>query len=136
MDNIPMRDYIDSNKVWTELVKILRSKMSDREIHINGPMSTTCPLANMSRFLQSLEHCSGENAEKLHNNLKSSKLKTKGFGIDPNSREVVMVVVSSFKGHLGNWAPNHAEEILKLDNIDALTSYVRVGFFSMKTWRV
>ena len=25
MDNIPMRDYSDSNKVWTELVKILQS---------------------------------------------------------------------------------------------------------------
>jgi hypothetical protein len=50
----------------------------------------------MFRFLQKLEHCSGENAEKLHNHLKQSKLKIKGFGIDPNSREAVSVVVPSF----------------------------------------
>jgi len=75
-----------------------------------------------------LEHCSGENAEKIHNHLKQSKLKIKGFGIDPNSREAVTVVVSSFTGHLGNWAAYHADEILLLDNIDALTAYVRISF--------
>ena len=110
------------------MVKILRSKLFDRDLQIKGPMSTTCPLANMSRFLQKLEHCSGENAEKLHDRLKQSKLKIKGFGIDPYSREAVTVIVSSFKGYLGNWAADHADEIFKLDSIDALTAYVRVSF--------
>jgi len=41
-----------------------------------------------------------------------------------------MVVVSSFRGHLGSWAADHADEIFKLDNIDALTAYVRVSFFN------
>jgi len=36
--------------------------------------------------------------------------------------------VSSFTGHLGNWAADHANEIFKLDNIDALTAYVCVSF--------
>ena len=31
-------------------------------------------------------------------------------------------------GHLGNWAVDHADEIVKLEGIDALTAYVRVGF--------
>jgi hypothetical protein len=65
MGNIPMRDYGDSNKDWTELVAILRSKMVDRDLQMKGPMSTTGKLANMSRFLQKLEHCSGENAKKI-----------------------------------------------------------------------
>jgi hypothetical protein len=63
-DNIPMRDFSDNNIIWIEVVKILRSKMFDRDLQIKGPMSTTGPLANMYRFLQNLEHCSGENAEK------------------------------------------------------------------------
>ena len=85
--------------------------MFDRDLHIKGPMSLTNPLANMLRFLQKLEHCSGENAEKLHIHLKLSKLKIKGFGIDPNSGEIVTVVVSSFTVHFGNWAADHADEI-------------------------
>jgi hypothetical protein len=32
--------------------------------------------------------------------MKQSKLKIKGFGIDPNSCEVVTVVISSFMWHL------------------------------------
>jgi len=45
-----MRDYIDNNRIWTEVVKILRSKMFYRNLQIKGPMSTTGPLANMSPF--------------------------------------------------------------------------------------
>ena len=59
------------------------------------------------------------------------KLKIKSLGIDPNSRGVVTVVGSSFTGHLGNWAADHADEIFNLDIIDALTAYVRVSFPNM-----
>jgi hypothetical protein len=75
-----------------------------------------------------LELCIGENAENLHNHLKHSKFKVKGFGVDPNSREVVTVVVSSLTGSLGNCAADHADEIFKLDSIDALTTYVHLSF--------
>ena len=90
-------------------------------------MSTTCPLAYLSQVLQKLEHCSGENAEKLHNHLKQPKLKIKDLGIDPNSCEGVTVILSSFTGHLGNWAASHADKIIKLDNIGALAAYFRVS---------
>jgi len=84
---------------------------------------------NLSRFLQKLELCTGENADEiLHDHFLNSKLKVKGFGVYPNSREAVMVVVSSFTGLLGNWAADHADEIFKLDSIDTLTTNVRVGF--------
>ena len=36
--------------------------------------------------------------------------------------------MSSFTEHLGNWAADQADQICKLDNIDALTAYVRVSF--------
>jgi hypothetical protein len=60
--------------------------------------------------MQKLEHYSGEKAENVRNHLKHSKLKMKGFGIDPNFREVITAVVSSFTGHSGNWAADHADE--------------------------
>jgi hypothetical protein len=128
LENVPMRDFSDSNKIWIESAKLLRSKVFDRDLLIKESVVNTGPMANMARFLQKLEYCSGDNAEVLHNHLKQSKLKVQGFGIDPNSREAVTVVVSSFTGHLGNWAADHADEIFKLDSIDALTAYVRVSF--------
>ena len=39
--------------------------------------------------------------------------------------------MSSFTGHLGYWAADHADEIFKLDNINALTAYVRVNFYNV-----
>jgi hypothetical protein len=71
MDNIDMRDYGDSNKIWTELVKILRSKILDRDLQIKRPVSTTSPLANISRFLQKLEHCSGKKRRNFTQPLKT-----------------------------------------------------------------
>jgi hypothetical protein len=82
----------------------------------------------MSRFLKKLELCSGENAEVFHDHLKQSKLKVKGFGVDPNFKEVVTAVVSSFTWSLGNWVDDHADEIFRLDSYDALTAYVRISF--------
>ncbi len=78
--------------------------------------------------MQKLKHYTDENAEELHDTLKQPKPKGKGFGIDPNSREAVTVVVYSFTGQSSNWAADHAEEIVKLDSVDALTACVRVGF--------
>ena len=45
-----MRDYSDSNTIRTELAKMLRSKIFDRDLQIKGLMSTIGPLAIMSRF--------------------------------------------------------------------------------------
>ena len=78
--------------------------------------------------MQKLEHCSDEFAKILHNHLKHSKLKIKGFGSNLDSREAVAVVVSSFTGHLGNSVAHHAAEIFKIESIDTLTAYVRVSF--------
>ena len=60
--------------------------------------------------------------------MKQSKLKVKGLGIHPSSKEVVTVVASSFTGTSGNWAADHANDIFRLESIYALTAYVRVGF--------
>ena len=64
----------------------------------------------------------------LHNHLKQFKLRFKGFGVEPNSREVVNAVVSSFTGQMGNWDADNADEIFKLYNIDALTTYILFSF--------
>ena len=106
----------------------LRSSIFECGLKIRGPGSNAGPLSNLSCFLHKLEHCSGENAEVLHNHLKQQMLEIKEFGVEPNSREAITVVVSSFTGYSSNLVAYHADEIFKLDNIDALTAYVRVGF--------
>ncbi len=50
--------------------------------------------------------------------------------MDPNSREGVTAVVSSLTGQLSNRAADHADEIFKLNSVDALTAYVRVSSFT------
>ncbi len=84
---------------------------------------------NMIRFLQKIEHCNGEDSVKLNKHLKQSRLKIQGFGINPDTNQAVVVLVSSFTGKLGNWASDHSAEIYDMKTtLDELIAYVRVGF--------
>jgi len=82
----------------------------------------------VSRFLQKMEHCNGEDSVKLNNHLKQSRLKIHGFGIDPDSNQAVVILVSSFTCKLGNLAADHNAEIYGLQTLNDLITYVRVGF--------
>jgi hypothetical protein len=75
-----------------------------------------------------MEHCNGEDSIKLNNHLKQSRLKIQGFGINPDSNQAVVVLVSSFTCKLGNWASDNSAEIYNLKALDELVAYVRVGF--------
>ncbi len=88
----------------------------------------TKDMVNMSRFLQKMEHCNGEDSIKMNNHLKQSKMKIQGFGIKPDSNRFVVVLVSLFTSKLGNWASDHYDEIYDLKSLDELIAYVRVGF--------
>ena len=78
----------------------------------------------MSRFLQNTRALFQRERRGFAQTFEKSKLKIKGFGVYPNSYEAIIVVVSSFAEQLGNYA----DEILKLDNIDASNACVRVNF--------
>ncbi len=130
-----MKDHIDNNGIWADTVKIMRAKAFNKDLRILDPAIRDNNLyTNMSRFVQKLEHCTGENAEVLRDHLKQTKFKIKGFGIDPNSREAVMVELSSFTRQLIIWVAAHADGIFKLDSVDAFTAYFCVRF-PMRTWR-
>ncbi len=51
-----------------------------------------------------------------------------GFRINPDSKHVVFVLVSSFTGKLGNWASDHNTKIYDLATLDDLIDYIRIGF--------
>ncbi len=107
-----MRDHLDHNGVWAETIRLFRAKERDRDLKIPDPaFRIVNALPNLSYFLQKLAPCTGEDAEELHDTLKQSKLKVKGFGIDPDCREAVTVVVSSFTGKLDNWAADHVSSM-------------------------
>ena len=97
--DIRMRDHDDSNGIWAETGRIMRRKVSDEALQLPDSTGHLGVTTNLSRFLQKLELCTGENQEILHDHLKQSKLKVKGFGVYPYSKEVVTVVVSSLRGH-------------------------------------
>jgi len=130
-DKNAMRDFTDASGLCATIVTVLKSKLPAKYLDMNRHLTQSPDsheTVNMSRFLQKLEHCNGEDSTKLHNHSKHSRLKIQGFGINLDSKQVVVVLVSSFIGKLGNWASNHSTEIYDLATIDGLIDYIRVSF--------
>jgi hypothetical protein len=129
-DKNAMHDFADENGIWAAVLVVLRTKMPAKDLdmfrYLNADGSKDT--VNVSRFLQKMEHCNGEDSVKLNNHLKQSRLKIQGFGINPDSNQAVVILVSSFTGKLGNWASDHTAEIYALQTLDELIAYVRVGF--------
>jgi hypothetical protein len=125
-----MRDYVDENGIWVAVLVILKTKMDAKGLDIYRLLNPdgSKDIVVMSRFLQKMEHCNGEDSIKLNNHLKQSRLKIQGFGINPDSNQVVVVLISSFTSKLGNWASDLCAEIYDLKTLDKLIAYVRVGF--------
>ena len=95
-DKNVMRDFSDENGLWAAVLTVLKTRVPAKDLDMNRHLLESTDTVNMSRFLQKLEHCNGEDSTKLHNHLKQSILKIKGFGINPDSKQGVVVLVSSF----------------------------------------
>ena len=72
-----MRDHDDSNGIWAETVRIMRSNATDEALQLPNSIAHSGVTTNLSRFLQKLELCTVENPEILHDHLKQPKLKLK-----------------------------------------------------------
>jgi hypothetical protein len=58
-----MMDHDDNNGIWEETVRIMRSIFSDEALQLPNSYGHPNATSNLSRFLQKLELCTGENAE-------------------------------------------------------------------------
>ena len=71
--DIRMRDPNDTNGLWAEAVRIMRSKVSDEALRLSDSSRRSGVSANLIQFLQKLELCNGENLDILHDHLKQLK---------------------------------------------------------------
>jgi hypothetical protein len=106
-DKNAMRDFSDKNGLWATIVTALKSKVPSKDLDMNRFLrqsTNSHETVDMSRFLQKLKHCNGEDSTKLHNNLIQPRLKIQGFGINLDSKQVVVVLIFFFTWKIGNWA--------------------------------
>jgi hypothetical protein len=103
-DKHVMRDFSDENGIWAAVLVALQTKMPPKELDMNKYLNAdgSKDMVNMSRYLQKMEHCNGEDSVKLNNHLKQSRLKIQEFRINPDSNQAVVILVSSFTCKFGN----------------------------------
>ncbi len=66
-----MRDHLDNNSMWAKTVIIFKAKFFDRDLQIPDLAFRIANVSpNFSNFFPKLTHCTGEDAEELHDTLK------------------------------------------------------------------
>jgi hypothetical protein len=83
-------------------------RLSDRDLEIN----LAEPYVRRFCFLESanyvcstrLAFCTGEDSTELDNHMDQVKYKVQWVGMNPHSKVAISMVVSFFKGKLGQWA--------------------------------
>ncbi len=67
-----MRDFSDENGIWAAVLVALKTKLPAKEMDMNKYLNAdgSKDMVNMSRYLQKMEHCNGEDSVKLNNHLK------------------------------------------------------------------
>ena len=72
-DKNAMRDFSDENELCAAIFTVLKSKVIIKDLDMNQHLAQSTDsheTVNMSRCLQKLENCNGEDSTKLHNHLK------------------------------------------------------------------
>ena len=74
--DIRMRVHDASNGICAETIRIMKSKFSYETLQLPDSIGHPSVTTNLSRFLQKFELCTSENAEILHDHLKTVEIKS------------------------------------------------------------
>ena len=130
MDNIPMRGHCDSNEIWSKITRVLRSQIFDSDLHIRGHGSNAGPSTYMYRFRKKNSSMAPARTPRFCTTISNNpSRKFKGSGLNLIQDRLLVLLCPLLRD---SWViglqTTHAIQILKLDNIDAVTAYVRVSF--------
>ena len=132
-DGFTMRNSIELNGIWSEVIKALRLRISDSDLRYNWKVGSALTVAlptstNAVATRPTLPLCFGETDEIIDDHWVKSKTSIIDAGINVNSREAVCILVDSFAGKLGRWASDNAELINELRTVSTLGAFLDVSY--------
>jgi hypothetical protein len=104
-----MQKHDDQHKLWTQALAIYGSsafafslRASKSRSHV--PMLPGTPTLNVFAYIQKLPNVTGDDISELYAHLAQAPMILTTMGVDPETKQASLILVSSFTGKLGHWA--------------------------------
>ena len=77
-------------------------------------------MVSVSNYIQKLPNVNGDNFTELDSHLARAPIKLTTMGVDPNTRQASLILISSFTGKQGHWAQQNIEVLYNLNFVSQL----------------
>ena len=83
---------------------------------------------NVSAYIKKLPNVNGENIAALDAHLAQAPMRLRAMGVDHETKQANLMLMSSFIGKLGHWAQQNTEALYILTSVTRLVDLVRSSF--------
>jgi hypothetical protein len=94
----------------------------------NVPKLKGTPVVSVSNYIQKLPNVNGDNLPELDSHLAHAPIKLVAMGVDHDTRQPNLTLMSTFTGKLGHWAQQNTEVLYNLNSASQLVEFVRSSF--------
>jgi len=132
-DGFNMQKYDDQHKLWAHALAIYGSsafafRLKTSKSIPRVPMLLGAPILNVSAYIQTLPNLTGDDILELDAHLAQAPMRLTTMGVDPETKQASLILITSFIGKLGHWAKQNTDALYSLNSVTQLVNLVRLGF--------
>ena len=133
INGFSMQKHDDQHKRWAHALAIYGSSAfainlkTSRSIP-DVPRLSRTPVPNVCTYVQKLPNVTGDDLSKLNAHLAQAPMRLTSMGVDNETKQASLVLVSSFSGKLGHWAQQNTKALHSLSSVTQLVDLVRSSF--------
>ena len=95
---------------------------------LDVPRLSRTPVLNVSAYIQKLPNVIGDDISELDAYLAYVPMRLTTIGIDPETKQASLILMSSFTRKLGHWAQQNTETLYSLTYVTQMVDLVRSSF--------
>jgi hypothetical protein len=129
-----MQKHEDRHQLWTHALAILCSdkvafNMRTSRFRLDDvPTLSGTLVLNVFAYIQKLPNVTGDDIATLDAHLAQAPMRLTAMGVDLDTKQVSLILMSSFTGNLGYWAQQNTEALYSLAYVTQLVDLVRSSF--------
>ena len=129
-----MQKHEDRHRLWAQALAYYGSNkvaavLRTSRLRPHVPTLSGTLVINVSAYIQNLPNAIGDDIVTLYAHLAQAPMRLTTMGVDLETKQASLILMSSFTGKLGRWAQLNTEALYTLTFVTQLVDLVRSSFF-------
>ena len=117
-----MQKHEDRRKLWTHALDMYGSSkvafnLRTSKLRPDVPKWYGTPILNVSAYIKKLFYVTDDDISELDAHLAQAPMRLTTMGVDPETKQASLILMSSFTVKLGHWAQHNTEALYSLNNV-------------------